>query len=255
MAPGGASRLERSRRERRRSRGAAARRGRRARERPRRRPARARPASRSGGRDIRRRARGRRSRSPGSCGHGGEPPCSLREAIHDGVPAVRENHEERSHAVVHGAPQRLDRVERRAIADDGDDRAVWPCHPNPDRRRKGEPEASHGRAQPPERLACRKPHEHLGPARRRLLEHDRVTPQALGQRVEDVPRAQRVVRATARRAARGEAGRRLRPHAAGTLRASSAHTPATGARTASSAALRWASAGSSVTTATRVPAG
>ena len=125
-------------------------------------------------------------------GHGAEPPCLLGEPVHDRVAAVREDHEQRAGAVLRRAPERLDRVERRAVADDRDDGAVGPRHAQPDRGGQREPEPAHGRAERAERLARRQAHEQLGTVRRRLLDHDRIAREALGQRREDVGRAQRL---------------------------------------------------------------
>ena len=79
----------------------------------------------------------------------------LGEPVHDRVAAVREDHEQSACAVVRCAPQRLDPVEGRSVADDRDDRAPGQCHPQSGRRREREPEPAHRGAQQAERLARR----------------------------------------------------------------------------------------------------
>ena len=137
-------------------------------------------------------ARARPATSTPKPGHGAVPPCCSDEAVHHGVPAVREDHEQRPGAVVRRAPERLDRVERRAVADEGDHRTVRARHPDAGRRRKREAEAPHGGAEHAERLPRRQAHEQLRTVGRRLLEDDRVVREPIGDRGEDVPGAERL---------------------------------------------------------------
>ena len=56
--------------------------------------------------------------------------------------AVGQDHEQRTHLVALGAPQRLDVVERGAVADERDHRAVGAGHLDPGRAGEGEAEAA-----------------------------------------------------------------------------------------------------------------
>ena len=176
----------------------------------------------------------------------------LGEPVHDRVAAVRQDHEQRAGVVVRRAPERLDRVQRRAVADDRDDGPIRPRHAQADRGGQGEAEAAHGGAQRAERLARRQAHEQLGPVRRRLLDH-RSRCAGCARR----SRRRRARRAAARRPPEARAGRAAArrgdgvPERAGSARASSAHTGPGAASTARSALLRCTSAGSSLTIATR----
>src|SRR4051794_41200513 len=87
----------------------------------------------------------------------------LREAVHDGVAAVAQDHEEGADAVLDGAPERLDRVERGAVADDRDHGTVRLRHAHPDRSGEREAEPAHGRAEEAEWLDGPQPPVQLGP--------------------------------------------------------------------------------------------
>ena len=106
----------------------------------------------------------------------------LDQPVHHRVPAVREDHEQRARPVVRRAPERLDAVERRAVADDRRDRPVGPSEAKAGGRRQREPEPAHRRAEKAERLARRNACAELGPVGRCLLEQDRVARQPLGDR-------------------------------------------------------------------------
>ena len=116
----------------------------------------------------------------------------LDEPVHDGVAAVREDHEQGADAIVRGAPERLDAVERRAVADDGDHGPVRPRHAHADRGREREAEPAHRSAQEAERLPRGNARVQLGAVRRRLLDHDRIAGQALCEGGEDVTGAKRL---------------------------------------------------------------
>ena len=133
-------------------------------------------------------------------------PAALREPVHDRVAAVDEHDEEDADAVGGRAPQRGDLVERGAVADDGQHRAVLPRDPHADRRGHREAEHPH-RADEAERLGRRDARVQLRAARRRLLEQDRVVRQALGQRGEHVAGAHRLAGLRRRRRGRALAGR------------------------------------------------
>ena len=134
-------------------------------------------------------------------------PVALREPVHDRVAAVDEHDEEHADLVGDRAPQRGDLVERGAVADDRQHRAVLARHPHADRRRQREAEHPH-RADEAARRGGGDARVQLGPARRRLLEQDRVVRQPLGQRGEHVAGAQRLARARRRRRGRALAGGR-----------------------------------------------
>ena len=72
------------------------------------------------------------------------------------------------------APERLDAVERRAVADDRDDRPVGQRHPQPGRAGEREAEAAHRGAEEAERLARGQSLVQLRPVDRRLLDDDGV---------------------------------------------------------------------------------
>ena len=148
-----------------------------------------------------------------------------------------------------GAPERLDAVDRRAVADDGDDRPLRQRHPHAGRAAEREAEPAHRGAQEAERLARGQPVVQLGPVDGRLLDDDRIARQPLGERREHVTGAQRLAR-------RRRLGRRRRPKRLGRRDvarrhariASSRQTAAGGASTASSAGLRCTSSALSLTT-------
>ena len=103
----------------------------------------ARRGSRSGAPRSPGRGPSRRCRSPSSAGHG---PCAagaLGEPVHDRVAAVAQDDEQHAGAVRGRAPQRLDLVQRRAVADDGQHRAVGARHAQADRGGQREAEHAH----------------------------------------------------------------------------------------------------------------
>ena len=112
------------------------------------------------------------------------------ESVHDRVAAVREDHEQHAGAIVRSAPERLDPVEGRTVADDRDDRALGQRHAQPGCSGESEPEPAHSGAQRPERLARREADQELGPVRWALLEDDCVARKPLGECSEDVPGAE-----------------------------------------------------------------
>ena len=116
-----------------------------------------------------------------------------------------------------------------------------------DRGRHRESEPAHRGTDQAQVFPGGKASEQLRTVRGRLLEHDCVSRQPVGQLGEDVPGAQRAARRAAPEPACGAGGSASR---CGRRSASAAHTDAGGASTASCARLRCASAGSSVTTAT-----
>ena len=75
----------------------------------------------------------------------------LREPVHDGVAVVVQDDVEHAAAIALRAPERLDAVERRAVADDGDNGTARQSHPNARRRGQREPEAAHRCAEEAER--------------------------------------------------------------------------------------------------------
>src|SRR3954471_1120361 len=99
------------------------------------------------------------------------PAVLLGEAVHDRVAPVRKHDEERAHAIVRGAPHGHDLVDRRAVADDRDDRAIRHRHAQAHRRRQREAEPALGPAQIPERLPGRQERVQVGAVDRGLLEH------------------------------------------------------------------------------------
>ena len=113
-----------------------------------------------------------------------------RQLVHDRVAAVGHDQEQRSHAVARGAPQRLDGVQRRAVAEHRHHGTVGQRHPHAHGARQGEAEAAHRRAEEAHRDAGRDAGVQLGPAGGRLLDEDGVGRQARGERVEDVAGAQ-----------------------------------------------------------------
>ena len=177
---------------------------------------------------------------------------ALGEPVHDRVAAVAQDDEQHAGLVGGRAPQRLDLVERRAVADHGQHRAVGPRHPHADRGGQGEAEHPH-RADEAQRRGGGDPRVQLGAARRRLLEQDRVAREPLGERGEDVAGAAAARRVAAAAAAAGgvRCGVR-RPGRASTASASAAQIAAGAPSTASSTGLRCASSGSCVTSASRV---
>ena len=177
----------------------------------------------------------------------------LGEPVHDGVAAVREDHEQRAGAVVGCAPERLDRVQRRAVADERDDGPVGACHAHAGRGGKREAEAAHRRAQRAERLARRQAREELGAVRRGLLEDDRVRASRSATAANTCP-ARSGCAGRRRVGRRGTRERRRRPRVPrrDDARELGAHGPG-GASTARSAVLRCTSAASWLTTTTRRP--
>ena len=104
----------------------------------------------------------------------------------------------------------MNAVERRPVAGDGDDRPVGKRHLHPGRGGEGEAEPALRGAQVPERLAGREAIVDVRPVDGRLLDHDRVPRQALGQRGQDMARGQRLTGGGWLRGGRGRArlGRR-----------------------------------------------
>ena len=134
--------------------------------------------------------------------------AALGQPVHDRVAAVGEHDEQHADAVAGRAPQGLDLVERRAVADHGQHRPVGARHPQPDRGRQGEAEHAHG-AHEPERRGRGHARVQLGAAGGRLLDEDRVARQALGEGGEHVAGAERLAvggRGRGRRAAERLAG-------------------------------------------------
>ena len=117
-----------------------------------------------------------------------------------------------------------------------------------------EAEAAVGAADEPERRAGGDPLVELGPARGRLLDQHRVARQPLGQRGEHVAaRSGSPGAGGGGRAAAGAAAPAVRRSRWASCSASAAQAAPPAPPRASSHGLRWASAGSSVITATRVP--
>ena len=128
----------------------------------------------------------------------------LGEPVHDRVAAVGQHDEQHAAAVVRGAPQRLDAVERRPVADDRHDRAARVGHPHADRGRQAEAEPAHRGAEEPERGPGREQPVQVGAARRRLLDDDGLGREPLRQRGHHVRGPQRLA---ARRGPAGGTGR------------------------------------------------
>ena len=125
-------------------------------------------------------------------GHGARLVLRLRQPVHHRVAAVGEHDEDHADLVARRAPEGLDRVQGRAVADHGHHRAARQRHPDPDRRRQAEAQPAHRRAQEPERLARRQAHEQLRPRGGRLLHQHRVGREALCERRQHVAPAQRL---------------------------------------------------------------
>ncbi len=178
---------------------------------------------------------------------------ALREAVHDRVAAVREDDEQDTDAVVGRAPERLDPVQRRAVADDRDDGPLGERHAHAGRSRKRETEPAHGRAEEAEGLAREEAVVKLGPVDGSLLDEN-------GLRGSRSASAERTWPARSGSPAAGGSGAGGGRNCSGVLAsragnrcASSRHAAAGGASTASSAGLRWISSGLSPMTAIRVP--
>ena len=97
----------------------------------------------------------------------------LGEAVHDRVAAVAQDDEQHADAVRGRAPQRLDLVERGAVADDRDHGAIRQRQAQPDGRGQREAEHPH-RADEPAGRAGGDAGVQLGAAGGRLLDEDRV---------------------------------------------------------------------------------
>ena len=118
---------------------------------------------------------------------------ALGEPVHDRVAAVAQDDEQHAGVVGGRAPERLDLVEARAVADDGQHRAVRARHPQADRRRQREAEHPH-RAEEPQRRGRGDARVQLRAAARGLLQQHRVAREPLRQRLQDVAGHQRLAR-------------------------------------------------------------
>ena len=178
------------------------------------------------------------------------------EPVHHRVAPIGHHDQQHADLVVGRAPQRLDGVHRRS-------------RPRPRPPPAGRDRPSAGRSSRPRRspaLRCRRPRSRpgggrhasveLGLAGGRLLDDDRVAGQPLGQCRQHVSGGERLAGGRRWRRRRGRcsgAGGSVSRWVSCSTRAVQA--AGTGATTASSQGLRWASARSSVRTATRVPSG
>ena len=100
------------------------------------------------------------------------------ELVHDGVAPVAHDDEDDARAVARRAPERLDRVRRRAVAEQREHGPAGQRHAQADGAGEAEAERAVGHCDEAERRTRRDAGEDLGPVRRRLLDEDRIGGQA-----------------------------------------------------------------------------
>ena len=180
-------------------------------------------------------------------GQAPSPTAPAGEAVHDRVPPVGEHDQQHADVVARRAPQRLDRVHGRAVAEHGDDGPVGQPHAQSDR--PGQPEARGSRWRCSGTRTGSSP-EDAGRARAGSTD----TPRRGGRRQEAARRARRArdraggaLRHPARQRRRSADGLgRIARRARATARRARGRWPRRAPTTARSQGLRCASAGSAV---------